>query len=114
MFHFKFNIDTPWKQKWDNVWAKDFGRLSEHKSLEMQFMKDFYLFGIDIDFSCALRGIDHAGPEIALSLFGYTFTMRIYDHRHWDDDNNCWEVYEEEKVEKENDSNDIGGVNDSI
>ena len=114
MFHFKFNIDTPWEKTWDDIWSKYFGRLSEHKSLEMQFMKDYYLVGINLDFSYVFKGCDHAGPEIALSLFGYTFTMHIYDHRHWDDDNNCWEVYEEEKVEKENDSNDIGGVNDNI
>jgi len=98
MFHFKFNIDTPWKQEFDSIWSKDFGRIrfpfvgySLHKSLEMQFIEYRYIFGIDVDFSFVFKGTDHAGPEIAVSFFGYTFIIHIYDNRHWDHDNNQWE-----------------------
>jgi len=101
MFHLKINIDTPWKEKFNSFWSKDFGRISDHKSLEMQFMTDLYIFGIDLDFSHVFKGTDHAGPEIALSLLGYTFNIHIYDDRHWDHGNNCWEVYPEEENQGE-------------
>lgn len=57
----------------------------------MQFMKDYYIIGIELDFGYIFKGQDHAGPEIAISLLGYTLSAQIYDRRHWDHDNNCWE-----------------------
>jgi hypothetical protein len=95
MFYFKFNINTPWKDKWYSIWAKDFGHLSKNKCFEMQFMKDYYIIGIELDFEHIFKRSDHAGPRIDISLLGYTLSAQIYDRRHWDHDNNCWEVYPE-------------------
>ncbi len=91
MFYFNFNINVPWKRKFKSYWVKDFGHISPNKRLEMQFMKDFYLIGIELDFEYIFKGRDHAGPEIAISLFGYTFRIHIYDIRHWDFEKDCWE-----------------------
>lgn len=34
---------------------------------------------------------DHAGIRLVLTLFGWDFAVELYDARHWDDSNNCWE-----------------------
>jgi len=36
---------------------------------------------------------DHAGLSIELGLLGYSIHFQIYDGRHWDDENNCYEVH---------------------
>lgn len=37
------------------------------------------------------RGSDHAGPHLDLTLFGFFLHMNLYDIRHWDYENDCWE-----------------------
>lgn len=91
MFYLKANINVPWKEKWDDIWCKDFGFISPHKCLEMQLMKDHFLIGIELNFGNTFKGRDHAGPTISISFFGYTFAIQIYDIRHWDYDKNTWE-----------------------
>jgi hypothetical protein len=39
------------------------------------------------------RQTDHAGFEFTIGLLGYGVSFRIYDTRHWDSYNNCWEEY---------------------
>jgi hypothetical protein len=34
---------------------------------------------------------DHAGIEIGVGLLGYGINFRIYDTRHWNHFDNCWE-----------------------
>ena len=91
MFKLEFIIHTPWKQDWKSLWFKNFGRLSKHKCLEMQLMKENRLIGLRLDFINVFKGWDHAGPDIFISFLGYTFNIHIYDNRHWDYKNNCWE-----------------------
>lgn len=68
-------------------------QLLTNKSLEIQISK-FNRSSI-IDFTLDLHwwGNDHAGPRIDLNVLGYMFNLHIYDHRHWDYENNCWEKY---------------------
>jgi len=37
---------------------------------------------------------DHAGFLIDLNVFGLNIMYNNYDIRHWDEDNDCWCVYE--------------------
>ena len=39
---------------------------------------------------------DHAGVSLWLGLFGFDLGLHFYDTRHWDYENNRWEVYEED------------------
>jgi hypothetical protein len=39
---------------------------------------------------------DHAGWNFEIGLFGGIFVLSYYDTRHWDYENNCWEVYNDE------------------
>ena len=36
---------------------------------------------------------DHAGIEIVIGILGYGISFRMYDTRHWDDENNTWSTY---------------------
>lgn len=36
---------------------------------------------------------DHAGWTFDLKILGFSIHLNIYDTRHWDYDNDCWEVY---------------------
>jgi len=68
--------------------------ISKNKSVELQLSKwgkAHSLINIDLD----LRwwGDDHAGPSIMIEIWKYFFNLKIYDHRHWDYENNTWEVY---------------------
>ena len=55
----------------------------------------------EVLFSCVIdiewSGHDHAGPSFEIEIFGWMLRVGIYDIRHWDDDTNTWEVYEEEE-----------------
>jgi hypothetical protein len=37
------------------------------------------------------RKTDHAGFEFGIGILGYGIHFRIYDTRHWNDFDNCWE-----------------------
>lgn len=39
------------------------------------------------------RQQDHAGIRYNFQLFGIETDFSIYDIRHWDYDNDCWEIY---------------------
>jgi hypothetical protein len=41
----------------------------------------------------------HAGLELEAGVFGYCIQFTFYDNRHWDYENNCYELYQEDKVE---------------
>jgi hypothetical protein len=68
-------------------------KLSKNKYLEIQLdllpPYDCELFDITIKHS--LKG-DHAGFQFSIYCFKtFYFHIMIYDHRHWDCDNDCWE-----------------------
>ena len=86
-----FNIKNFWKKSnyFNNVffWHK---RLSKNKSMEFEVIEssdNLFNFELEIVFS----GKDHAGPSIVLGILGLDVGVRIYDHRHWDYQNDNWE-----------------------
>jgi hypothetical protein len=38
-----------------------------------------------------LSRIDHAGPKFGLAILGFEFNIALFDMRHWDSFDNCWE-----------------------
>lgn len=66
-------------------------KLSKYKNLEIEIynnkMQDLFSLLIDLN----LGGYDHCGPQFEISIFGFYFNIKIYDSRHWDYENNCWE-----------------------
>lgn len=92
MMQFKLSIETPFiKPYWKNLGSRSFS-LSKNKSLEVQAtIWTTALFGIDIDWRSRQ---DHAGLFISLSFMMFEFYINVYDGRHWDHENNCWEKYD--------------------
>lgn len=67
--------------------------VSKNKNLEIQICKwrpvlTLFEFYLDIRF----KGRDHAGPYLNIEFFGFAIMVNLYDSRHWDDENNRWEV----------------------
>ena len=105
MIWLKFVIRNPWhksnrKMQKDYV-CKDW-KLSENKSFELQItkwnsMSEFFTFELD---TCWF-GMDHAGPEIHVSVLGYAFIAKLYDHRHWNWEEGRFQTLEEAIAEEE-------------
>lgn len=91
MINFWIALRNPFPCKeFKNLWNVE-GNLSTNKAWEIQLSQyAFNFFEIKIDLNW--RQTDHAGPWIALNLFGLTLDLRIYDKRHWDDSTNSWGV----------------------
>jgi len=68
------------------------GVLFAHKAWELEH--SYYsplLFDFEVRWT---RGQDHAGVEIGAGILGYGISFRIYDTRHWNHMENCWETHE--------------------
>ena len=95
-------------------WCK---RLSKHKSFEIEAYSGLVGFAnkllifirnrevlFDITILYALFHFefkiewktDHAGISLWLGLLGFDVGLHFHDTRHWDCENNRWEVYEED------------------
>lgn len=82
MINFNFNIDTPYKKYTFESFYSFHKQLSEYKVFELQLMNNPKL--IEVDFHLNLRGLDHPGVSLELTLFTYTVSLMIYDTRHED------------------------------
>lgn len=51
------------------------------------------LFGLFSFQICKTKKTDHAGFWFNMSILGLDFTYRTYDTRHWNYENDTWEVY---------------------
>ena len=69
-------------------------KVSENKTLEFQISRHFY-YAFEFNIDTFMTGKDHAGPKLSITLFGYTLSIELNDNRHWDDDTNDWEKYDE-------------------
>jgi hypothetical protein len=93
MIYFGFSISWPLKQIEQKDYIEKTWKLSKNKSLEVQLSRaGNTLLGASVDFSP--YGCDHAGLRIVLDFMRYFLVINLYDNRHWDYENNCWEKYE--------------------
>jgi hypothetical protein len=69
-----------------------FCKLSQNKALEIQWGRfdesDSHWFSFEMKFDT--KG-DHAGFEWHNEVFRWHFRIAVYDCRHWDYDNECWQ-----------------------
>ena len=93
MINFWIAVRNPFKCKdFQAVWFREW-RVSKNKSIELQYSRyafNFLEFKLDLNW----RQMDHAGPWLTINLFGHTIDLRIYDHRHWNDETNNWATYD--------------------
>lgn len=92
MLRFSFAVKNPWAK---DVHCKVFERsgvLYGNKHFETEhYYSNYNLFYFLLDLSW--RGEDHAGPEVELTLFGFSMRYKIYDARHWDYSMGTWVSY---------------------
>ena len=93
MINLRLELQNPWsKDRFKNLGCLH-GRITKHKAWELEHT--FYDgMIIDCDFKFSTKG-DHAGLSIMLGLLVYGVHFTVYDTRHWDYENNCWQVYED-------------------
>lgn len=67
-------------------------RLSKHKSFcaQVDYTRE-ELFTFIMRWT---RRTDHAGFLFEFGILGIYVEFEIYDHRHWDYEKNCWEIYD--------------------
>jgi hypothetical protein len=90
MISFHFRISNPFKDKFKTVFDKNY-ILSENKNLEVECYRNSSILTFSLDFYPIRR--DHAGLDFSIGLFTWEISFNFYDKRHWDDENNKWEEY---------------------
>jgi len=98
MIGFHLRIGNPFAKSWvvtRDVILRNY-RITKHKNLELQVS---FWSGLDEFFSINLDtwwfGRDHAGPQFDLTILWFYVSIKLYDNRHWDDANECWENHDE-------------------
>jgi len=98
MITFNLRLGNPFSNKWVSL-ANSFWRsykITKHKNFEIQVG---FWDGLDEFFSVNLDtwwyGDDHAGPSFDLTILWFFVSIKLYDVRHWDATNECWEKHDE-------------------
>lgn len=89
MINLNISLSNPFSDRWGCIVTKffSFGK----KGLELNVYKTNTIVNAELHISTRC---DHAGLHLMLGLLGYEAELHFYDTRHWDHENNCWEVYE--------------------
>lgn len=93
MIYFGFNLNNPWCKRWSNVWNKVISTPHPSKYIELEVYKDNSI--ASFSFRLTTRQ-DHAGLDMEMGLFGYSFCFQYYDIRHWNSQEGRWMIYTEE------------------
>ena len=86
---FKYNPDD-FKNYFYKTW-----QITKHKFLEIESHGNTDDL-ISVIFRLAWRN-DHEGIMLELGLFRKCISIHLYDNRHWDNEKNTYEVYEDDK-----------------
>jgi len=72
-------------------------RISKNKFFECEIVTydPEYIFKVSIDLE--FGGSDHAGSCLEIEILGLSISIKVYDYRHWDFENNRWMIYEEKE-----------------
>lgn len=87
MFSISFSISNPFSRRWISVYNRVL-QLSKHKFMEIELMRDSGIISGSVRITARQS---HAGVYISAGLLGWDIGIDLYDHRHWDRENNCWE-----------------------
>ena len=93
MIYFNFSLVNPFckDSSYRQIFTKN-GRITKNKFWEIEFSRNpRTLFSIG---SILTFRQSHSGLTIEFGLLGYLFLFEIYDGRHWNYVDNCWEENE--------------------
>lgn len=89
MIYFNINIRNPyWWERFEHIKCWTGKTPFKNKFWEVEIFKNENLLRLEFE---ATTMQDHAGINLELALFGYQLKFTLYDHRHWDIENNCWQ-----------------------
>jgi|APGre2960657444_1045066.scaffolds.fasta_scaffold45153_2 hypothetical protein len=86
MINLNFSIEYPFSDRF-KILASTSKMLTQHKAVEANIYGTANIIKLLLTYSIRQ---DHAGIRIEFGLFGYECELYIYDTRHWDYENNCW------------------------
>jgi hypothetical protein len=93
MIYFGFSLSWPLKEIKQKDYIEKTWKITKNKSLEVQLSRGgAALLGASIHF--VPYGRDHAGLMFEIEFLRHFFIINLYDNRHWDHENHCWEEYE--------------------
>lgn len=82
-------LRNPWHKRWVGhirTWSGAV-RGTKHKFWEIQFGRFNYFLRTELSMTTKE---DHAGVEFEVGFLSYFLNFHIYDHRHWNDFDNCF------------------------
>ena len=91
MIYLSFTLSNPFSNRYSVVYEKSGKSWNPHKFWEFEIYKNSAIIGFAFDLTMRQ---DHAGFGFSFELFGWRVDYRFYDSRHWNDETDCWEVYE--------------------
>lgn len=95
MFRFELTIRNPlYIGEFKNFYCKEEEITSTDNkcySFELLYFPEV-LFQVEVDINW--RGMDHAGPSMMVVFCGFAVSAKLYDRRHWDNENDCWKIYD--------------------
>jgi hypothetical protein len=94
MINFYFVLSNPFSERFNVVYEKSGKTWIPHKFWELGINKTNSILECWFKFSIKE---DHAGLNFDFGILGWNVKFLIYDNRHWDYENDCWETYEENK-----------------
>jgi len=93
LIYLGFTLSWPFKDISQKDYIEKTWKISKNKSLGVQLSRGGNnLLAGSLKF--ALYGHDHAGLMFEIEFLRHFFVINLYDNRHWDYENNCWEKYE--------------------
>jgi hypothetical protein len=92
MIKLNCSITNPWSSKWDagRAWGR---KLTTTKAWECQLYRSNVIIEAVFEFTTRQ---DHAGLRLEFGIASWCFTFNIYDTRHWNYAENCYQVYKDE------------------
>lgn len=94
MIYARLVLHNPWyNNKFKNLFNKAW-IVGKYKVLEFEILYADYDI-LEFSFEWARR-LDHAGIELSFGLFGLSFSIRLYDTRHWNEQTQDWENYDDD------------------
>lgn len=93
MIYFNFDLSNPFckDDSYSHIFIKN-GNITKNKFWEIEFAchpRTLFSVGFSLTFKQS-----HSGFNFNFGFFGYLMKFDIYDNRHWDYVNNCWEEVE--------------------
>lgn len=90
MFNINLNLTNPFTNRWGIIKSRT-KFITDYRALELTAYRTPDIISIELNITMRR---DHSGFRFYLGLIGYSIEVYLYDTRHWDSDNNCWEKYE--------------------